>query len=300
LIRKARHPFAAADLQAANKAWWTQQPMQYDWHGTNAAAEGTYEFYAEVDRRFFGASPFYAGDRPFAELIPYHKLAHERVLEIGCGQGSHTQLLAQTGADVTAIDITARAVALTKRRLALANLLADVREMDAERMEFRDGEFGFVWSWGVIHHSAHTDRIVREVARVLKPGGEFRFMVYNRRALDSYVKLLRGALTGKSLRGMSGDDILSFYTDGYLARFFTRSSLTKLITDNGLVVRAISVLGQKSELLPLPGTGVIGRLKYGLLSRIPDAFAKGMLSATGSFLFASAQRPVRPNAEEAG
>jgi ubiquinone/menaquinone biosynthesis C-methylase UbiE len=88
--------------------------------------------------------------------------------------------------------------------------------MDAECLEFHDEEFDFIWSWGVIHHSAHTDRIVRQVARVLKPGDQFRLMVYNRRAFDTYTKMVRGWLTAKPLRGMSTDDILSFYTDGYL------------------------------------------------------------------------------------
>ena len=136
---------------------------------------------------------------------------------------------------------------LTTRRLALRGLPADVREMDAERMEFGDAEFDFVWSWGVIHHSAHTDRLVREVARVLKPGGEFRFMVYHRQAFDSYTKMLRGLLTGKRFRSMSVDDILSFYTDGYLARFYTRPQLADLINANGLNAGRVRCSGKQAN-----------------------------------------------------
>jgi len=262
--------------------------MAYDWRRTNATPEGTSEFFAEIDRRFFNASPFFQTDPPFAELIPFQMLHGKRVLEIGCGLGSHTQLLAQAGCRLTAIDLTERAVHLTKQRLVLADLIAEVIEMDAEHMEFENETFDFVWSWGVIHHSEHTDQILREVARVLKTGGEFRFMVYHRRAVDSYFKIVRGLLSGKALRGMTFNDMLSFYTDGYIARFYTRSELSRLIENNGLATESLSVVGQTSELVPL--SGVFGRLKSALVSSIPAAIAKTALGAAGSFLFATARK----------
>jgi 2-polyprenyl-3-methyl-5-hydroxy-6-metoxy-1,4-benzoquinol methylase len=291
MIEKPYRTELVREVQGASRNWWAKNPMSYDWRGTNPAPEGTREFFEEIDRRFFHASPLYRGERPFADLIPFAQLRGKRVLEIGCGLGSHSQLLAEAGCKLTSIDLTPRAVMLTTRRLALHHLLADVREMDAERMDFGDSEFDFVWSWGVIHHSAHTDQIVRQVARVLKPGGEFRLMVYNRRAFDTYTKVVRGLMTGKPFRGMSMDDILSFYTDGYLARFYTRRQLAELIEDNGLQNERISVLGQTSELVPLPGKGRIGQLKYRLVAKIPAGMAETTLKRTGSFLFAVARKP---------
>jgi 2-polyprenyl-3-methyl-5-hydroxy-6-metoxy-1,4-benzoquinol methylase len=290
-FEKPFHPHAAAQLQKESRSWWSRNPMSYDWRGTNSSPEGTLEFFQEIDRRFFHASPFFRGERPFASLIPFDDLRGKRVLEIGCGLGSHSQLLAEAGCRLTSIDLTPRAIELTTRRLTLHDLPVDVREMDAERMTFADAEFDFVWSWGVIHHSAHTDKIVREIARALKPGGEFRFMVYHRRAFDTYTKMVRGLVTGKPLRGMSMDDILSFYTDGYLARFYTSKQLTKLIEDNGLKTECVSVMGQTSELVPLPGKGSIGKLKYGLVAKIPAGLAEIALRNTGSFLFATASKP---------
>jgi 2-polyprenyl-3-methyl-5-hydroxy-6-metoxy-1,4-benzoquinol methylase len=279
---------AGRDLQSNSRLWWNKHPMSYDWHGTNPAPEGTAEFYDEMDRRFFNASPFYRGARPFERCIPFDELKGKRVLEIGCGLGAHSQLFAEAGCRLTAIDLTERAVDLTTRRLALRQLPGEVRQMDAEQMDFAGEEFDFVWSWGVIHHSAHTDRIIEEVARVLKPGGEFRVMVYNRHALDSYVKILRGVLTGKPLRGMSIADILSYYTDGYIARYYTRTELADLLTQGGLEAKSVSPLGQTSELVPLPGKGWIGRLKYSLVARLPEGLTQRVLLKAGSFLFAVA------------
>ncbi len=277
-------------LQERSRLWWNQNPMSYDWHGTSPAAEGTRDFFREIDARFFGSSPFYGGERPFAGLIPFRDLKGRRVLEVGCGLGAHTQLLAEAGCSVTAIDLTPRAVELTKKRLLCAGVHADVRLMDAEAMEFGDEEFDFVWSWGVIHHSASPERIVQQVYRVLKPFGEFRVMVYYRRALEASVSVLRGALSGRLFKGMSLDAVRSYYTDGYIARFYTRPSLAQLLRSGGLETVETRIVGQKSELLPLPGKGLSGRLKASLLRGIPDGAAKFVLSRAGMFVFARATK----------
>ncbi|HSE21544.1 MAG TPA: hypothetical protein VLB68_07780, partial [Pyrinomonadaceae bacterium] len=87
---------------------------------------------------------------------------------------------------------------------------------------------------------------------------------------------------------MSTDEILSYYTDGFIARFYDQKSLKTLLEVNGLRLLSVTPLGQTSELVPLPGTGLTGILKYGIVSKIPDAFASSVLCRTGSFLFAVA------------
>jgi 2-polyprenyl-3-methyl-5-hydroxy-6-metoxy-1,4-benzoquinol methylase len=279
-------------LQAESQGWWETNPMSYDWHGTLQAQEGTREFYDGIDRRFFTSSSFYRGKRPFERWIPFDRLKGKRVLEIGCGLGAHAQLLSEAECDLTCIDLTAKGVTNTRQRLNLRGLHADVRQMDAERMDFPDREFDFVWSWGVIHHSADTERIVRNVFRVLKPGGEFRLMVYHRRSISGLYWLARGLFAGKFFEGMSVQQVLSFYTDGYLARFYTRRELRELLMHCGFSQVDTQVLGQKSELLPLPGKGVSGRVKRALLRIFPDGLAERALSVAGYFLFAIARKKV--------
>jgi 2-polyprenyl-3-methyl-5-hydroxy-6-metoxy-1,4-benzoquinol methylase len=282
------------ELQAHNRRWWDTNPMSYDWHKTIRASEGTPEFYQEIDRRFFSSSSFYRGpatiSRPFERWIPFDRLRGKRVLEIGCGLGAHSQLFSEAGCDLISIDITDRAVDHTRRRLALCGLPGDIRRVDAEEMNFRDAEFDFVWSWGVIHHSAHPERILQQVCRVLKPGGEVRLMVYHRHSLSGSYSLVRGFLTGKFSQGMSSRQVLSFYTDGYLARFYTRRELCELLQDCGFSRIETRILGQKSELLPLPGKGPLGSLKRALLRFIPDRLAEKVLSVAGYFLFAVAYK----------
>jgi len=279
-------------LQTKNKDWWETNPMSYDWHRTLLAPEGTREFYDAIDRRFLMSSSFYRGKRPFEKWVPFDQLKGKRVLEIGCGLGTHAQLLSEAGCNLTCIDLTEKGVTNTRLRLELRGLHADVRQMDAEHMNFPDGEFDFVWSWGVIHHSADTERIVRNVFRVLKPGGEFRLMVYHRRSLSGLYCMARGLFTGKLFKGMSVQQVLSLYTDGYLARFYTRRELRELLMRCGFFQVETRVLGQKSELVPLPGKGVTGRVKHALLEVLPDGLAERALSVAGYFLFAIARKNV--------
>ena len=282
-----------AGLQEQSKLWWTENPMSYDWRKTSGKAEGTREFYDEIDARFFGASPFFEGDRPFADLIPFNDLKGCRVLEVGCGLGSHTQLLAGAGCELTAIDLTARAVSLTRNRLALRGLSAEVRQMDAEHLEFQDETFDFVWSWGVIHHSSSPQAIAREVHRVLKPGGEFRVMVYSKRSLSNYLNLARGLLSGKFFRGMSRMEVLSFYADGYIARCYTQREFQELLRASGFPAVSTRILGATYDLVPLPGGGLSGRVKQTLVSRFPKALSKPLLARCGSLLFAVSTKQPR-------
>lgn len=281
-----------SNLQEKNRQWWSRNPMSYDWHRTLTEDEGSEAFFAEIDERFFNRSPFTKGDPPFGRLIPFGSLKGKRVLEIGCGMGSHAQLLAQAGADLTAIDLTPRAVEVTSRRLSNIGLKAEVRVMDAEHLEFPDKEFDFVWSWGVIHHSADTEQIVKEISRVTKPGGEVRLMVYNRRSLYALMSLLRGLVSGKLFKGVSVEEVLTIYSDGAIARHFSRSEFRDLLVTHGFADATTRLLGQTSELVPLPGTGPIGRFKDWVIRHLPDRLVEALLSSVGWFLFAVAKKPT--------
>jgi len=277
-------------LQEQSKLWWTENPMSYDWRKTSQQAEGTREFYEEIDARFFSSSPFFEGDRPFAQLIPFPGLKGRRVLEVGCGLGSHSQLLAGADCQLTAIDLTARAVSLTRNRLALRGLAAEVRQMDAEHLEFGNETFDFAWSWGVIHHSSSPEAIAREVHRVLKPGGEFRVMVYSKRSLTNYLNLARGFASGKFFRGMSTMEVLSLYADGYIARCYTQREFRQLMGACGFPSVSTRILGATYDLVPLPGGGLSGRAKRALVAGFPKALAKPLLARFGSLLFAVATK----------
>lgn len=283
----------ASGDQSLNKSWWESNPMTYEWGAQNPHQPGTREWFEEIDRRFFSSAvSFFAHDpsdpRPFSRFIPYESLRGKKVLEIGCGSGAHTRLLASSGADVTAIDLTEFAVRTASARLKVFGEKADIRCMDAEKLQFPDATFDFVWSWGVIHHTAHMDRAIAEIARVLKADGETRFMIYHSRSVLAL--WIRGrALFDRRLRKLSKDNVLSHWVDGSIARFYDRARLDKELAPH-FRQRDYVICGQKHELYPIPGKGILAGLKKALVEHTPDILAGPILRRFGSFIFAIARK----------
>jgi ubiquinone/menaquinone biosynthesis C-methylase UbiE len=269
--------------------------MTYDWRDTMEGDPGTKAFFQEIDDRFFSSSPFYEGPPPFSEFMPITELHGKRVLEIGCGMGSHAELLARAGAKLIAVDLTEPAVRMTESRLQQRGLDARVVRLDAEQLPFADGPFDLVWSWGVIHHSANTEAILDEVRRVLRDGGELRVMVYHRRSVAAWVSIARGALSGKFFRRMSVAEVLSYYSDGSIARFYTRNEFHALLRKHGLIPSRTVVLGQTSELVPIPGRGPLERLKKAVVAGLPLWLSRKLLSRWGAFLFVVCKKPRNLN-----
>jgi len=203
--------------------------MSYDWKDHIGDDRFSASWFDEADRRFVHAARLFATDsRAFDRLIPFDQLAGRDVLEIGCGMGLHTELMARAGARVHAIDLSDTSVAATRQRLQLKGVNADVAQGDAEMLPFADHQFDFVWSWGVIYHSARKAKIVREISRVLRPDGECRVMVYNRDGMAAHVAFLKDhLLKGGIFRG-SFDQTLHHSTDGFSARHYVRDQLEDL------------------------------------------------------------------------
>jgi ubiquinone/menaquinone biosynthesis C-methylase UbiE len=127
----------------------------------------------------------------------------KRVLEIGVGMGADLVRWARAGADVVGVDLTERAVSLTRERLAAEGLPGEVRVADAESLPFADGSFDVVWSWGVLHHTPRADHAVVEAARVLRRGGRYAVMIYHRHswvALAAWARFC--ALRGRPFQGL--------------------------------------------------------------------------------------------------
>jgi ubiquinone/menaquinone biosynthesis C-methylase UbiE len=121
--------------------------------------------------------------------VGFEQTSGLRVLEIGCGCGSEAERFARAGANCTALDLTNAAVSITQRRFQLAGLEGRFTQGDAENLPFADGSFDLVYSHGVLHHTPDTPRTIREVYRVLAPGGRAVIMLYYRNSFNYQVNL---------------------------------------------------------------------------------------------------------------
>lgn len=116
----------------------------------------------------------------------------KKVLEVGVGAGTDFLQFARAGAILSGVDLTEEAVANASHRLEVYNLPpADLRVCNAEKLPFDDASFDLVWSWGVIHHANDTEQCLREIARVARPGGSVKVMLYNLDSVHTWVTALR-------------------------------------------------------------------------------------------------------------
>ena len=270
--------------QDANRDWWESHPMRYDWKDGIPYEEFSKEFYAEIDDRFFTAVALYAPCKkiPFDWLIDFDSLRTKDVLEIGVGNGSHAQLLAEHAKSFTGIDLTEYAVKSTSERMRVFGLAGKVQQMDAEQMQFPDNSFDLVWSWGVIHHSANTRKILEEIHRVLRPGGEAFVMVYHRTLWEYYVQgALLAVLSGQAFKPAALHESIQRRTDGAMARYYKCSEWRELVSDL-FSVKKIRIYGKKTELVPLPA----GKVKDRLVGLVPNSFSRFLTNKCrwGSFL----------------
>jgi len=249
--------------------------------------------------KFADAEP---GTRRFYELVEAHRYKKEwhipsaadfaaarglKILEIGCGLGTDGAQFAKAGADYTGVDLTAAAVELARRRFELFDLPGKFQTADAEKLDFDDESFDLVYSHGVLHHTPDTAKAVREIHRVLRPGGRAIVMLYHRNSYNYRVNisLLRRAgaqllkwdsgvslvhkLTGEPLDNLQeharllrtqkqsylGDEeFLSQNTDGAgnpLARVYSRREAGELFRDFSEVTLKTYFLNKRW--LPLVG-----------------------------------------------
>jgi SAM-dependent methyltransferase len=127
------------------------------------------------------------------------------VLEIGVGMGcDHAQWARWQPRSLSGVDLTERAIAITTSHLAELGLASQLQTADAERLPFADASFDVVYSFGVLHHSPDTPRAIREVHRVLRPGGVAKIMIYHTHSLTGYMLWLRYALlAGRPFRSLA-------------------------------------------------------------------------------------------------
>jgi len=97
-----------------------------------------------------------------------HITAGKKVLEIGCGTGEFTKRIAQTGADITAIDISTDLLEVA--RSGIPNVNVGFHVQNVEKLDFEDGSFDIVVGSSILHH-LNLNPALKEVYRVLKNGG---------------------------------------------------------------------------------------------------------------------------------
>ena len=172
------------------------------------------------------------------EVMGFTEFAGARLLEVGCGMGTDLLQFARGGAEVTGVDLTPRSIQISQQHFAVYGERGDFAISDAEHLPFADQSFDVIYSNGVLHHTPDTAGAVREIHRVLRPGGQARVMLYHRGSLGYWGQIIarHGILRGELLRGNTPADIMSKYVEfnegggNPLVRVYSRHEARKLFS----------------------------------------------------------------------
>jgi SAM-dependent methyltransferase len=167
-----------AEIDQRNAAFWNELCGS-----TLARQLGITEPSADALARFDAA---YMALYPYlGRYLPDATSRGQRLLEIGLGYGTVSQILVSRGLDYHGLDIAAGPVEMVRYRLAqlgVADPEVRVRVGTALDIPHQDESFDQLVTIGCLHHTGDLPRAVSEVERVLRPGGRALVMLYNRRS----------------------------------------------------------------------------------------------------------------------
>jgi len=166
--------FAEKSIQEV-KDYWNARPCNIR-HSQKEI--GTREYFDEIEARKYFVEPHI----PLFADFPAWK--GTKVLEIGCGIGTDTINFARNGAQVTAVDVSEESIRLAKNRAEVFGVQDSIRFYCGNAEELGSlippEQYDLVYSFGVIHHTPHPERVLEQVRQFIKPGTTIRIMVYYR------------------------------------------------------------------------------------------------------------------------
>lgn len=160
--RVLRRDADTPESRRAMRSWWDGQARDY--YAEHGAFLGDADF-------LWGPENLREGD---AHLLG--DVAGRTVLEVGCGAAQCSRWLVTQGARVVAFDLSAGQLAQGRALSDRTGVRVPLVQADATRLPFRDGRFDLACSaYGAVPFVADSAAVMREVARVLRPGGRWAF-----------------------------------------------------------------------------------------------------------------------------
>jgi SAM-dependent methyltransferase len=181
---------------------------------------GSRGFFDDLDRYHFEKL------HHLLRLVDFDGWRGRMVLEVGCGAGVDLARFARGGAIVTGVDLAPSAIELARANFEQQVLAGHFEVADGEHLPFPAGSFDLVYAHGVVQYTATPRALIDECRRVLRPGGQAVFQVYNR---ISWLNAL-GALMKV---GLEHDDapVLRKFSIGEFRQLVTGFSAVRIVPE---------------------------------------------------------------------
>ncbi|MBI1745043.1 MAG: class I SAM-dependent methyltransferase [Acidobacteria bacterium] len=167
------------------KEFWNRRPCNVR-HSPQPV--GTRRYFDEVEARKYFVEPH------ISRFAQFERWRGKRVLEIGCGLGTDTIKFAQNGAWVTAVDLSEKSLEVARQRAQVYGLQDRIQFYcgNAETLDtlLPTASYDLVYSFGVIHHTPHPERVIAQIRQFVHPSSTIKIMIYYRWAWKALEILL--------------------------------------------------------------------------------------------------------------
>jgi SAM-dependent methyltransferase len=164
IIRPVRRPAGSTETRRASRAWWDRTASEYQAEHGDFLGDADFvwcpERLREADAHLLG------------------EVMGRTVLEVGAGAAQCSRWLARAGARPVAVDLSSGQLAHARELDRRTGTPTTVVQADAQQLPFADAVFDLACSaYGAVPFVADSAAVMREVARVLRPGGRWVFSV---------------------------------------------------------------------------------------------------------------------------
>jgi 2-polyprenyl-6-hydroxyphenyl methylase/3-demethylubiquinone-9 3-methyltransferase len=171
----------------------------------------------------------------FAEVIKNvfpGDLTKVQLLDIGCGGGFLTEEYARMGPQVIGVDISPRSIAAAQAHAQIEDLPINYQVGSATGLDFSDNSFEILSCCDVLEHIPDWETVIKEIARVLRPGGLFLFDTINRTEKSKATMIF----------GLQDWSFTKLFPPGthIWEMFIKPEELTRALDDRGIQVREFS------------------------------------------------------------
>lgn len=278
LVGRSRNDAQDRDAKQEAMRLWNADPCGGD---VGTARDDAVAFFRAVDANRYGA---YAPWLPAAAEFDRHR--GETVLEIGCGMGTDLSSFFRGGAKVFAVDLTVGHLELARRRLQIEGSPVRLVRGDAEQLPLANDSIDAVYSFGVLHHTPGTAEAIREIHRVLRPGGRAIVAMYHRHSVFYWFSTLfvRGILHGRlfidGYRRLIADVERHDHTDALpLVKVYSGRDMRRLFRQFRTTTIEVHHLNEDEFMYAAP-----------LARRVPRRWMDAAASRWGWYIFAKATK----------
>jgi len=210
------------------------------------------EMIARMDRRFYPAVSGNWDDQLFAERISAILRVDDNVLDLGAGAGKAKR--------ICGIDLDPRVV---------DNPFLDEGQVcDANSIPYPDNSFDVIFSDNVFEHLEHPELVLKEAARVLKPGGRLLFKTPNRMHYMPLIARMTPHRFHQFVNRLRGRDEVDTFPTFYRAN--TPQAVKNLASGIGFLVRRVELIESRPEYLRINALSYLVGIAY---ERLVNSFS---------------------------